>query len=225
LAIADYQNLIDDFVRDDAAKISTADRDEALQLAVRRYSKDRPQEKVEDLISSGGKLLSLPPAWEAGFSKLNSLETPIGEIPPALMDDDHISLYATPSGITIQIIKSLAVNAQVRANYSIQHVVDSGNDTISIVDREPVAAWAAAVLCDQLAAHYSGDSDSTIQADNVDHGDKSSHFAKRAKTLRKRYFDELGVDSKRNVAAGVVVDMGLKNRSGNDRYLRRNRML
>lgn len=223
MPLADFQNLIDDFVRDDVSKITTTDRDEAMQLAVSRYSKDRPQTKVEDLVSPGGQLLDLPPAWETNFSKLNLLETPIGNVPPTLIADDHISLYQTPTGEVFQLAYSLATSAAVRANYTIKHVLDVSNDTIPLVDREAVSAWAAAALCDQLASHYSGDSDSTIQADTVDHGDKASKFALRAKDLRKRYYNELGIDPKRNVAAGVVVNMDLTNSQGNDRLTHPNR--
>lgn len=217
--LSDYQTLTAALVRDDAGDISVAERDAAIALAVSRYSKDRPVEKVEDLTSAGGQYLDLPVAWETGFSGMRALEYPIGDIPPTLLDIGAWGLYNAPSGPSIMIRESLVAGEQVRSVYTIQHVVSAVADTIPVVDREPVASYAAAILCDQLATLYSGDSDSTIQADSVDHNSKAREFATRAKTLRKRYYDELGIDPKRNVAAGVVVDMDLADSQGNDRLL------
>lgn len=217
MALADYQSLVDKMVRDDTGKIATADRDKAIGLAVERYSKDRPRPKVEDLTAAGGHLLDLPSGWQADFSELQTLEYPIGEVPPSLIAQDEISLYRTPMATKIMLAQSLPAAASVRATYTIRHVVDATNDTIPVGDREPVASWAAAVLLDQLASLFSGDSDSTIQADNVDHRTKAQEFAARGRGLRRQYFDELGIDPKRNVAAGAVVNLDFRDSQGRDR--------
>lgn len=217
--LSDYQTLVDDLTRDDASAITTSERDIAIGLAVSRYSKDRPQAEVEDLTAPGGQTLALPVAWESGFSCLQSLEYPVGNVPPSMIDTGAWGIYNAPGTEQIMVQASLPANETVRASFTIQHVLDAVTDTIDVVDREPVASYAAAVLCDQLASLYSGDTDSTIQADNVDHQSKAREFALRAKTLRKRYYDELGIDPKRNVAAGVVVDLDLPNSLGNDRLL------
>ncbi len=217
--LSNYQTLVDSLTRDDANAITTGERDIAITLAVSRYSKDRPQTKVEDLTAPGGQTLDLPAAWESGFSGLQSLEYPVGNVPPSMIDTGAWGIYNAPGTRQIMVQASLPANETVRASFTIQHVLDDVTDTIDIVDREPVASYAAAVLCDQLASLYSGDSDSTIQADSVDHQSKAREFAFRAKTLRKRYYDELGIDPKRNVAAGAVVDLDLANSLGNDRLL------
>jgi hypothetical protein len=105
----------------------------------------------------------------------------------------------------------------VRATYTIAHVLDAAEDTVPVGDQEPVASYAAAMLLDMLASLYSGDSDSTIQADSVNHQSKAGEFAARARTLRKRYFDDLGIDQKRNQAAGVVVNLDMASSLGRDR--------
>ncbi|HHJ80938.1 MAG TPA: hypothetical protein ENJ65_04820 [Candidatus Tenderia electrophaga] len=217
--LVDYQILVDSLVRDDASAINVTERDIAIGLAVSRYSKDRPQTKVEDLTAPGGQTLALPAAWESGFSGLQSLEYPVGNVPPSMISPGAWGIYNAPGTQQIMVQASLPASATVRASFTVQHVLDDVTDTIDIVDREPVASYAAAILCDQLASLYSGDSDSTIQADSVDHQSKAREFSSRAKTLRKRYYDELGIDPKRNVAAGVVVDLDLSNSLGNDRLL------
>lgn len=224
--LSDYQTLVDQFTQDDAGKASIDDRDRAIALAVQRYSKDRPREKVEDLTPSGANALPLPAAWEADFSDLRSLEYPLAQIPPSYIESDRYGLYNDGSAITIKLIDAVAVAANnVRATYTIAHVVSDAEDTIPAADREPVACWAAAALCDQLAAFYSGGTDATIQADSVRQQSKSQEYAARARSLRKRYNDELGIGEKRNVAAGAVVELRQDGSSGQPRLthpMRRN---
>lgn len=219
MPLADYQALVDDLVRDDTGTIATADRDEAIARAVARYSKDRPQTKVEDIAAPGGNTLNLPPAWQAGFSALSAIEYPIGNVPPTLLETDSYWLYDAPSGQVIQMANAINAGQSVRVTFTVRHVLDAVSDTIRPDDREPVCALAASLLLEQLAAHFAGSSDSTIQADSVDRRTKSQEFASRANAMRKRYFDELGLDPRRNVAAGVVVDIDLPDSQGRDRLL------
>lgn len=224
MALADYQTLIDDLVRDDTGRIATADRDESLARATSRYSKDRPRLKIEDGAAPGANKLNLPAGWQAGFSELRSIEYPIGNTPPTLLDQDSYTIYSTPSGDEIKIINAITAAQQVRITYTIRHALDAGNDTIRADDREAVCAYAAALLLDQLAAWFTGASDSTIQADSVDRRSKGADYAARARNLRQRYFDELGLNPKRNVAAGVVVDLDMSDSQGRDRLLHPRRL-
>lgn len=215
--LTDYQTLVAAAVRDDASKLSPADIVSAIAQAVARYSKDRPRQKVEDIVAPGGNLLPLPAAWEADFSQLNSLEHPIGNVPPDLIGAGDWAMYAAPDGLKIQMMAVINAAAAVRTTYTIAHVLSGVADTIPVGDRESVSSYAAAMLCDQLASLYSNDQDSTIKADSVQHSSKAGEFARRAKVLRQRYFDDLGIDTKRNVAAGAVVNLNLNNSLGRDR--------
>lgn len=219
MPLADYQTLVDDLVRDDTGKIAAADRDEAIARAVARYSKDRPKEKVEDVVAAGGNFLALPAGWQADFSEIRSIEYPVGDVPPTLIHQDDYGFYRSPTELKLVLVDSLPAGATVRYTYTIRHQVDVANDTIRADDREPVCAYGAAMLLEQLAAWFTGSSDSTIQADSVERRSKGADYAARARTMRTRYFDELGLDPKRSVAAGVVVDLDATDSQGRDRLL------
>lgn len=219
MALADYQTLVTALIRDDTGRIANADRDEAIARAVARYSKDRPREKIEDLAAPGGNRLTLPVGWQADFSTLLAIEYPIGQTPAVVIEQDRYGIYSTPTGDEIKILDAINAADQVRMTYTIRHQVDGANDTIRADDREPVCAYAASLALDQLAAWFTGSSDSTIQADSVDRRSKGADYAARAKTLRGRYFDELGIDVKRSVAAGAVVNLNATDSLGNDRLL------
>lgn len=216
--LSDYQTLVIDLVRDDAGKVVTAERDRAIALAVARYTKDRARGKVEDVTPTDANTIPLPSAWETDVSELVSLEHPIGDVPPTYLLAERYYLYKGPSSTVIKAIDGVAVSTgSVRVSYTISHVLTTIADSIPTEDREPVACFAAAIVCDQLAALYSGNTDSTIQAAAMNNQPKSNEYAARARSLRKRYFDELGVDDKRNVAAGVVVKLERHDSLGNDR--------
>ena len=215
--LSDYQTLAEKFTQDDANKVVADDLDGAIALAVARYSKDRPRIKVSDLTPTTTTKLPLPATWETDFSEIRSLEYPVGENPLSFLDTDRYGLYDDGAAVTIKLQDSVDTTQTVRASFTIAHVVSDADDTIPAADREAVACWAAAVLCDELASFYSGGTDSTIQADSVRQQSKAQEYSARAKALRKRYLDELGVEEKRAVAAGAVVKLRDESSAGQTR--------
>ncbi|MEW8494242.1 MAG: hypothetical protein AB2604_10590 [Candidatus Thiodiazotropha taylori] len=213
----DYQKLVERYVRDDADRLTTGDIDSAIDMAVTRYSKDRPKSDVQDEVAPGGQRLNLPANWVPGFSDIQSIEYPIGQDP--ISEISNWEIYQAPAGEEVLLPDSIEAGESVRIKFTVFHQLDSTNDTIPISDREAVASYAAAVCCEQLSTLYIGDTDSTIQADSVDHGSKSRQFSARAKSLRKHYLNELGIEEKRNSAAGVIVDMDGRDSRGRDRLL------
>ncbi len=223
MSLLDLQTLVTDMVRDDSTKIDAGDIDEAIALAVKQYSKDRPLDKVEDIVSAGGHYLDMPSEWQIEYSSLKSLEYPIGSFPPEYIEVATYGIYNSPTGRQIMHDASLNSGEGVRVTYTIKHTVDGATDTTLSLDHEAISSWAAAVLCEQLATFYSGDQDALIQADSVNHSDMASRYNRRAKDNRKRYYDMMGIEPKRNKAAGVQVDLDMRNSRGNNRLTHSNR--
>ena len=208
--LSDYQTLVTDLVRDDAGKVSTLQRDAAIAGAVTRYGSDRPRIKVQDLTGVSGDLLALPAGWQAGFSDLKTLEYPLGEVPPALLDAADWAMYSEPAADKIMLLNALPAASTVRTAYTIRHQVEVATDTIPLEDRSAVAHYAAAELCDQLAAVYANETDSTIAADSVRQTSKADVYGRRARDYRKFYTDFLGVADVKNAASGAVVQLQSK---------------
>lgn len=218
---ADIASIATGLVQDDSARLDAATIDLAIDLAVARYSKDRPRVIVEDVASTGTAILNLPTEWVDEASAIASIEYPMGDVPPALIDSDRYTVYQSPAGYNLMLIYPPPVGETMRLTYTLPHVLTDLVDTIPPRDREPVACWAAAHLLEQLASFHAGDTDSTIGADRVDHRAGAESYAARARAARKRYFDELGLKPQRSVAAGAVVDLDLPDSRGNDRLLKR----
>lgn len=214
MALSDFQELVDRLVRDDAGKIDPLDRDGAIAVAVERYNQDRPRSGVEDL-TVDGQLINLPTAWEADFSVLQSLEHPVGNVPPTLVASDRWNLYQSPSGQQIIVMES--INGTVRAAFTRRHVLSASVDTLPLGHRDAVCKYAAASLCDQLAALYASDSDSTMSAQVSQGQSRSQAFASRAKEYRKQYQDAIGVQDKVSAPAGAVVQLRATDSSGQPR--------
>lgn len=220
MALADFQTLVTDLVRDDEARISVPQRDNAIDTAVVRYSSDRPQVKVVDSAAAGGHALALPAGWEVGFSEIQSIEYPIGQNPPVYYDRERFRLYRKPDGTDEIRFDDALPNAQVRVAFSIKHSVVGGGtpaDTVPIVDREAVCKYAAAHLCDQLAALYANTQDSTIQADAVQYSNKARERRSQASAYRKQYLDFLGIDEKNSTPSGTSVTVQLRDSLGGPR--------
>jgi hypothetical protein len=219
--LIDYQTKVDALLRDQDARIESLDRNAAIADALREYSKRRPRLLVQDVSGDGTRLLPLPAAWVTDFSAIRTIEYPIGSLPPTLFPDH--AFYQSPSTLKILTPSAVAPAASARVTFTVRHQVDGGTDTIPVDDLEAVCNYAAAVLFEQLAAIYAGSGDATIAADTVDHRSKASEFRQQAATCRRRFYEQLGVDPKKNNAAGAVVNLDLQDSLGQDRLTHSNR--
>lgn len=219
--LGDIQALADDLVRDDASRVSPEQRDRAIGLAVAQYSKDRPLRTVEDVTAAGGPRMPMP----AGATRVEAVEHPIDQVPPAILPAATWGHYHSPTGIDLIFSRSLAAAATVRLTLLRPHTLTDLASTIPEADYEALASYAAAVLFDQMAATTSGDSNPTIPADAVNHASKPESFAKRAERLRQRYYDLLGIDVKRTRPASAIAVQPLASSDGGHRltHFRRRR--
>lgn len=222
--LSDFQELVDDLVRDAAQWVTPVQRARAIGLALARYSADRPREVVEDVIAADPGALPLPAEWVAGESALRAIETPVGA---GALPAEAWGVYRAPLGEQIRVAVPLAAGQAARLTYSAPHRLTDSASTIPPAHCEAVACYAASLLAEQIATVHAGTSDSTIAADRVDHAHPAREWAKRARDYRNRYFATLGIEiSAQGVeapnieAAGVVVDLDLPMSHGFGRYRR-----
>lgn len=226
--LAELRDLIDDLVRDAAQRVTPAQRERAIGLALARYSADRPREIVEDVVVADGVTVPLPVGWSAGESVLRVVEAPI-VTPPVPIGDDDWTMWRTPTGEVIGLLQPVTPGSAVRLHYTAPHVVDDASSSIPTAHREAVACYAASLLAEQIATAHASAQDSTIAADRVDQAHPAREWSARAKAYRARYFATLGIETNaqgveqpRMQAAGVVVDLALPTSHGRARlYPRR----
>lgn len=208
MSISDLTDLIDDLVPDTSGRITAEKSRRALDAAVAQLSKDRPRLVVADVTVSGsGNELALPEGWRPDLSRVLDLETPVGAMPPSLIDATGWLVATTPAGDVLRLAAPLTPGEVVRIHYTAAHVLSGVQDTIPEAQREAVAHWAAALLCDQLAVAYAANSEPTIAADRTDQGAPSRAWAKQAGVYRQRYHELLGVNPGAVEPAGAVVNL------------------
>ena len=222
MLLSEYIQRTAQLVRDDSDLLQSADLTVAVNQAVVRYSTDRPRFVVEDVSSvAGGLTLPTPAGWLVGFSAIKQIEYPVGKNPLETLASH--SIYQSPVGEEIRLCVSLEIGAMVRLTYSKMHELTELVDTIPTKHQQALIYYAAAECCEQLASFTAGSSDSTIHADSVDYNNASRRWTKRANDLRVRYFNNLGIDLKRNVAFGTAVNMNLNDSRNRDRLFHQGR--
>ncbi len=215
--LSTLQDITERLVKDEDNRLLPNDVSDALRAAITKFSSVKPYNQVVDLVGDGTDKLTLPDTWLKDFSKMNFIHRDVSEFEPTPVATENYKIVATPDGDVLQLRDWIAVNEVLRISFTTVHHVTNTTSTIADHHQDAISMWAAARLLDQLAALYSGDSDSTISADSVDHNSKGREYAARARNYRQQFYNEIGIDPKRNIAAGVVVDLDKKDSQGGTR--------
>ncbi len=204
--LADIRKKVIGLVRDESNKIQDPeDFDRNINAALNRFSKHKPDTKVEDIVGNGTNDYDLPAGWVDEFSNIKSIELPIGDVPETLLDADTYSLYETPTGFKIRLLDDKPPATQ---SFRINHTIPRTIATIPPVDVDAFVMLAAGFCCEELSNAYAPTGDSTIGADSVDHKSKSHDYGIRAKRLMKLYREHLNLkDDDTLPAASAIVDM------------------
>lgn len=187
------------------------DRIFAISAALKKYSGHRPRIVPEDEAGNGSfdYAISLLADWTEGFSTIKAIEYPVDDanVAAPILDEGSWCIYRKPAGSFIRLLhETPAATESLRITYTALHTCTDTACTVNAYDEEALQMLAASIFCDMLAAYYSQTSDSTIQADSVDHKSKAAEYASRARAYRKLYFDHLGIREGETPAASVTHD-------------------
>jgi hypothetical protein len=190
----DFDEQVKAVLQDGASKLADADRQRFIRQAIaERYSQDRPQELVSELTGDGTNDLALPAGFERDFSNVRQLEYPIGEIPPALVEQEDLQIYRTPAADKLRVLSTAIGNTEkAYLTWTARH--NSDGSTVAARDFYAVCDLAAAAAFEALAAIYAQTGDSSVGADAVNYRSKSQEYLALAKTLRQRYYTHMGID-------------------------------
>lgn len=204
--IADFVAKIPDAIEDDANALGgvTGTLLPALveRTIVQRYSQDRALEIVSDVAGNSTHYLDLPvapgdgddlPLFEPEFSVIKSIEYPIEQQPPQLVDESDFRVYRSPQGYKLLInFDTPGPNDTCRITWTARHLADGS--TVLERDFYAIVDYAGSLAAEKLASKYVQIGDSTIQADVVNYRTRSSEMLTIAKTLRKRYYNHMGIE-------------------------------
>lgn len=206
MALADFQQLVMDMVSDQAKAVTPDVRDRAIERARVRYSTDLPRTLVGDVLWPALGVFGPVPADWSDVARVQSAEYPIGQRPAAHV---YVDAYRTPTGWGLECVQALPEGAMVRIAYTVPHALDAGADSVPQEHRLPVAQYAAHLLCQQLAARYSGERDAAVGGDVARTESRARNFAARAKEYRAAYYEGTGQADPFAAAAGSGGGNGL----------------
>ena len=201
--ISDFSGLLRGHLQDAAEKLSGADLTAAIQEAIGgRYSKDRPQTLLSDLLGDGAQFqwdLATLAGWQAGFSQVVQIEYPQGARSPHYLESEDWLIYESPSAKFLRFSFTLGGGKTARVKYTAPHPSDAS--TVPDADFYAVASLAASLAAKRLSALCAQTGDSSIAADTVDYRSKSQEYASLARRLEKDYENLLGTDPGRTAPA------------------------
>lgn len=218
-AISDFANAIPNVLADSGNMLyPAAGADQSLTdvltpficRALDRYSRDCPLVIVSDWTADGTQQMPLPvypdvvttavPVFDPLFSTVVSIEWPILQQPPEFIDDNDQRLYQTPAGFVI-LLTADTPNAgdTLRTTWTARHAIDGS--TVPDKDFNALVDFAASLAAEQIATIYAQTMDPSVGADVVNYRGKSTEYQGIAARLRKRYFNQLGVDENATGAA------------------------
>jgi hypothetical protein len=187
----DYFLVIDQLIQDQAGKLSTVGRVEAVQLAVAEHSRIKPILRRRSLSGTGTYTLGTPTGWDDEFSSVESIEYPVGQRPPSYLDSDAWLLVSSPTAPTRYQIQfqdvAPATAERINLAWTRPHVVTDAGSTIPEGHYRAVATLGASYACLMLAGFYSQQGEPMISIDSQSPGSKARDYMALAKTLRGSY--------------------------------------
>lgn len=199
MTLSGFIDLVAALVRDESAVLSPLDLDNAALTALQRYSQDAPY-LITEAVTCDGQMAPLPLKWQFNFSQVKgAVALTGGSTPDVTQQGDQLLLGRYFTG-------------QLQLQFSVSHQLDEQVDTVYYGDMEALACYTAAVCCDQLAAYYINEANSTLNVDATAHQTKSSEYRKQANAYRARYQSHIGTKTPGSTAAGVFVGWGSRRR-------------
>lgn len=203
-------------VRDDSGKLVIYDDyDLKIAAALEKYSKHRPDKSVVDVIGNSGHDYDLPTGWGEGFSTIQSIEYPVGDVPATLLDEDEWQIYQNTTKKQLRLLNNTPTATETfRVTFTILRTVN----TILAHEEGAFNLLAASLCLEDLANAFIQSGDSIINADSVNYRSKAAEAASRAKRCLTLYKEQLGIkEDDITLAASSVMNMEMNYPGGSDR--------
>ena len=192
-----YISAIDSFVKDESAKLTSADKIQSLNNALIDYNKDKPYVIAKAVTQNGTSeyLLStiFGALWANELSSIKTIELPTAGIPPSYLDNADYQVYddgTAQDGSNLKLKFAYSVSQDFIVKFSTerkipQDTVPNFPDTNETFNN--IVLLGAMYQCIMLASVFAQSVDSTISADAVAYNEKTNKYITLAKEYYKRY--------------------------------------
>ena len=164
---------------------------ESVRLCIPEFSLRIPWVAVEDCTITTAYEIPLPLNWTVGFSQIQGIEYPIGDVPmPSVLDPQQYDLYVTPSGNIIRTRESIPVGEAVRVTFSAYHSesdIVGSQFTIPATDYTMFAHLVASKCALRISAYYNDFPTLPNARELPESNMYSQRWARTAASLRATY--------------------------------------
>ena len=133
--LTQFKSKVSEIVQDDAVKLSTSERDNFIQEAVKIYSKHRPRDVVREIAGDGNYdyAISNFKAWVKGFSIITKIEYPANQRDPEYADENDFMIIDKATGQFLRFLEdSPSATEIIRVIHTALHILIDAVITVSI---------------------------------------------------------------------------------------------
>lgn len=222
LNIGEIRNKVISRIQDKVQALSVSpggDVDVCILSAVEEYQKDHPLEKAVRVAGAGTYKYAISnlTGYVDGFSSIKGVAYPhLGtEQDLPWLDGQDFGTVRDHNGLSLWFAGMSPTAAEFFLTlFTLPHTVSATAWTPRSSDDEAIADLAAGYCCDELAARYSQETDTTIQADSVNRLQKADLYrsmATRFKDSYKRKMQSVG-------KAATAIAVGFTNTGFGDAF-------
>ncbi len=198
--LSDYQTKLDQVLQDLDEELEPDPKAAFLQEAINTHSQHRPQILIVSVTGTGTFLYDLPAGWEEGFSSIESIEYPVGEQNPILLDQTKYMIYQGIDGSQLRFLyDSPGATETFLLSYTARHVVATGAEippiatTIPDNDFDAVCNLAGALCCYALGRKLTEESGGASMAVRDQTWRSVLRYSEKGKELMALYYSHIGV--------------------------------
>lgn len=184
----------------DPINISEELYEQAVQQAVRIYSRYKPRVAVSDIAGttvSGDFDLALPAAFQDGFSSIKSVEYPYDSTSPTpayLKEGLDYRVYRNTTSVVLRFFNNRVTNTQVaRVEYTAPHTVTDTSTTIPAYHEDAVSNQASSLIADMIAADYANHVRSSMDEIAIDFQIKANEWQTISDRFQMLFRKDLGL--------------------------------
>jgi hypothetical protein len=175
----DYINQIKKIIKDNAGYLSTDDLSLCLENALMKISKDYPL--IIDVLCSGndGSDYPLPEGWVEGFSYIQAIEYPYGNLLPEYLEEDEFIIYQNNNIKIIRFLQQIILSVEsFKIFFSVPYKITAETNSLPDSLSKALVHLSSYHACQMLAAKYSQFINTEFNANNVNYQSQSEKIRK-----------------------------------------------
>jgi hypothetical protein len=214
------------FLREDAKRLKANDWLVIAEQSRQHISRDRPREVIADITGNGTKTYTLGSGttalWVNRFSKIRTVEYPIGSDPVAVLQSDSWFLYRSATDTEQLKFKNDSPGASetFRILFTTRHAFDPTSSSIDDEDKAIIGLLLGHYGALALVSDFLKPNRSNLPNDSVDFSQKATDMMTLAKELLDKYAKLVsGKSAEVKTYATLVKDFDMISSQGEDYIL------